>query len=105
MKEVGAELNAVAPVMDQDVIEELEIFVLARCKVRRRTDGGEGIAQRNLRKTLIGGIRGHALQTILRRERIPRIGVALSAGHLQPSKANFVDHAGRKRVRLAGRNS
>ena len=97
MKEVSAELDGVRAALDRDVVVELEIAIDPAGESGGGADGREGVAQRDLRVAHIARIRGRALQTVLRGERVSRVGIALSARHAQEAEPKFVQHVRPKR--------
>ena len=100
--QIRAELDVVRPPMKADVVEELEIAVVAKREQRRIAHGGELSAEGDLREAHIQRIRGHALQSCLRGERISGIRAGLAAGYGQKRESRLIQKFGREDVGPAG---
>ena len=103
MKEVSAKPDGMRPSLDGNVVINLEIAIDAAVETSRRSHGGEGVAERDLRISHIVWIRCCALQAVLRGKRSSGIGIALPSRHAQEAESELILHVWRKHMRLANR--
>jgi len=84
-------------------VKGFEIAVDATAETGGGSNGGEGVAERNLWKSHIGGIGRCSLKAVLRGEGIARVGISLPTGYAQEAEAEFVLNSRGEGVNLTQR--
>ena len=90
MEVVGAELQPVCAAIERDVVEKLEVLVVASGENGRIAERVVEPAGRDLRKSHIPGVGRNAKQSHIARKRISAVLTNLAAVHGHPSDAELV---------------
>jgi hypothetical protein len=90
MEEIAAELQAVAPTLNRDVVVEFEVSVDAAGEPGGVAHGGELVTERHLWKARVFRVRCCALDAVDTGEGISRVRIGLTARHAHPPRAEFI---------------
>ena len=101
IKQVPAELDSVCAAIDQEVVVQLEVLVLADHEGRRVTHVAVETDRADLRESRVARIDRDTAQPHPLGEVVARVQTALASVHAHPPKAELVQHVGAERLRVA----